>query len=76
MLARNDVLEYVLENYGHCDRDNGKQNDCYWGKDALGRENGCLKTGWRGRNCKHWHPVDGQELMSLIALHSIKSEIA
>lgn len=71
-----DVLAYVQENYGTCDRDNGKRNDCYWGTDATGQENGCLKSGWRGRNCNHWHPVEGQELVSLIALHSSRCESA
>lgn len=69
MLARTDALDYVLENYGSCDRDNGKQNDCYWGKDAVGRENGCLKTGWRGRSCPHWHAVEGETLAMLLAMH-------
>lgn len=52
MLARNDVAEYLLDNYGACDRG----ADCYWGKDTRGAFNGCLKTGWRGRACRHWQP--------------------
>lgn len=71
-----DVLNYVLEHYGHCDRDNGKQNDCYWGKDTAGRENGCLKTIWRGRLCPHWHPVEGETRAALIAMHSVAVAVA
>lgn len=70
MLARNDLLEHLLNTYGHCDRDNGKQNDCYWGKDASGRENGCLKVGWLGRACRHWHPIDGEILDRLMGSHN------
>jgi hypothetical protein len=53
MLARNDLADYIADNYGHCDRG----ADCYHGTDAARRFNGCLRTGWRGRDCKHWHPV-------------------
>lgn len=73
MLARPDALDYVLEHYGTCDRDAGKQNNCYWGKDGAGRENGCLKTGWRGRDCPHWHPVEGETLATLLAMHHPRS---
>ena len=59
MLARDDLTDYLLDHYGACDRDKGDAgNDCYWGKDARGDWNGCLRTGWRGRECKHWHPCD------------------
>jgi hypothetical protein len=50
---RSDLAEYLLDNYGVCDRD----ADCYWGKDEYGLDNGCLRLGWRGRKCKHWHPM-------------------
>lgn len=68
MLARTDLAEHLLDTYGHCDRDNGKQNDCYWGKDAAGRDNGCLKTGWLGRRCSHWRSLGAttyEELMEI-----------
>jgi hypothetical protein len=48
--------EYALDNYGTCDR----EADCYWGKDAAGRFDGCLRVGWRGRDCPHWHPKPAQ----------------
>lgn len=53
MLARNDLAEYLADNYGTCDRG----SDCYHGKDARGEFNGCLRTGWRGQACSHWHPL-------------------
>jgi hypothetical protein len=53
MLARNELAAYIADNYGACDRG----SDCYHGTDARGQPNGCLKTGWRGVACKHWHPV-------------------
>jgi hypothetical protein len=53
MLAHNDLAEYLLDNYGTCDRG----ADCYWGKDAQGNFNGCLRVGWIGRSCKHWKPL-------------------
>lgn len=71
-MTRPDALDYILEHYGTCDRDHGKQNDCYWGKDVAERENGCLKTGWRGRNCPHWHPVEGETLTTLLDMHHPK----
>lgn len=61
MLARNDLAEYLLDNYGVCDR----EADCYHGKDKSGRFNGCLRTGWRGRECKHWHPLGATSLEEL-----------
>ncbi len=64
MLARSDVLEYVLDTYGTCDMDKPSRNDCYWGRP------GCLKNGWLGRGCPHWHPVDGERLARLIQIHS------
>lgn len=63
MLARNDILEHLLDTYGTCDRDQGKRNDCYWGQE------GCLRTGWLGRRCKHWHPIEGEALDLLIRSH-------
>lgn len=61
MLARNDLADYLLDNYGACARG----ADCYWGKDAAGRDNGCLKVGWRGRGCKHWQPLGATTLDEL-----------
>lgn len=48
-----DLADYLLDYYGTCDRD----EDCYWGKDQLGRPNGCLNVGWKGRGCPHWKPL-------------------
>lgn len=45
--------EYLLDHYGTCDRD----ADCYWGRNKVGAYDGCLRTGWRGRACGHWHPL-------------------
>lgn len=63
MLARNDLADYLLDNYGTCDRG----SDCYWGKDLAGRDDGCLKTGWRGRACPHWQTVGATNLDELRA---------
>lgn len=63
MLARNDLSDYLLDNYGHCDR----AEDCYHGRDAAGRFNGCLRIGWQGRACKHWHPLGAQTFEELRA---------
>lgn len=64
-----DLADYIAENYGTCDRDKPEQNDCYWGKDALGRWNGCLRTVWRGRRCPHWKPVAARTWDELRAFH-------
>ena len=61
MLARNEMADYLLDNYGSCDRG----ADCYWGKDARGEWNGCLKTGWRGRQCAYWKPHGATSLEEL-----------
>lgn len=55
MLARNDLAAYIADNYGECDRGSA---DCYHG-------NGCLKTGWRGVACPHWHPTPAATLEEL-----------
>lgn len=62
MLARNELLDHILDTFGRCDRDQPKRNDCYWGP-------GCLKTGWRGRACPHWHPVEGDDLDKIMSAH-------
>ena len=69
-----ELLAHWLDHYGQCARDNGKQNDCYHGKDAAGRDNGCLKVGWRGRACGYWTPISGNELVWLIAAHTYKDK--
>lgn len=56
-----DLSDYLLDNYGACDR----SSDCFWGKDAKGQWNGCLKIGWKGRACKHWHPLGVTTLQQL-----------
>lgn len=56
MLARNDLSDYLLDTYGECARG----ADCYWGRNAFGQFDGCLKTGWSGRSCKHWKPLGAQ----------------
>lgn len=61
MLARNDLAAYIADNYGTCDRG----ADCYHGKDEQGRYNGCLRVGWRGCACPHWHPVGATSLDEL-----------
>jgi hypothetical protein len=53
MLARPETADYMLDNYGTCDRG----ADCYWGKDERGNRNGCLFAGWLGRKCAHWQPA-------------------
>lgn len=61
--------------YGWCDRDHpalkqGLRNDCYWGKDIHGNDNGCLKIGWKGRQCPHWHPIEGEQLAAIRKAHN------
>lgn len=41
MLARDDLAEYIADNYGTC-----RAVKCR-----------CLKHGWRGRDCPQWDPV-------------------
>lgn len=65
-----ELLAHWLDDYGQCSRDNGRQNDCYHGRDAAGRDNGCLKVGWKGRGCPHWTPISGSELVWLVAAHT------
>jgi hypothetical protein len=60
-----ELDNYLLDIYGTCTRDQGKQNDCYWGKDANGRDNGCLKIGWKGRACPHWQPISETQLQQI-----------
>jgi hypothetical protein len=57
----NNFSDYLLDNYGECDRNEG----CYWGKDKFGNFNGCLRTGWKGRACKHWRPLGATTLEQL-----------
>jgi hypothetical protein len=69
MTARDELREYILDNYGSCDRDTPKRNDCFWGKDENGKDNGCNQVGWKGRACKHWHPVDEIQLEAILSYH-------
>lgn len=73
MLARNDLAEHLLDHYGHCDRDVGRVNDCYWGVDQAGNWNGCLRVGWLGRGCKHWHPIGATSWGELFDTLSVPS---
>lgn len=41
MLARNDLAQYIADNYGRC-----TQTRCK-----------CLKDGWLGCACPNWQPV-------------------
>lgn len=66
MLARNELYEQLLDIYGQCDRDRPARNDCYWGKDAVGRDNGCLRVGWLGRSCKHWQPAEADQIEAIM----------
>lgn len=54
--ASNSYADYIADHYGNCDRG----SDCYHGTDERGCFNGCLKVGWLGRGCKHWHPVNAR----------------
>lgn len=65
MLARDDLRAYLAEHYGTCERDRRQRNDCYWGKDGAGRDNGCLRTGRRHADCLHWRPLPPEELDNL-----------
>lgn len=47
------LSDYILDHYGSC----SLGVDCYWGKDPLGRFNGCNRVGWKGRKCPHWQPT-------------------
>lgn len=66
-MPRRDIADYYLDNYGTCDR----EADCFWGKDAQGNFNGCLRNEWRGRACMHWHPLG---VTSLQELHAALNE--
>ncbi len=69
MLARNELAEYLLDNYGECERG----EDCYWGKNAFGRWDGCLRTGWKGRLCKYWKPLGATDYEGLKRAQQWKS---
>ena len=56
MLARDELADYIADNYGTCARG----SDCYWGTNVAGKLNGCLRVGWRGRDCAHWRPVEAR----------------
>ena len=54
------VEDYVLDNYGECDRG----PDCYWNRDHLGV--GCLRGAWLGRACPHWKSVGEEQLRAMM----------
>lgn len=56
-----DLELYLKSNYGVCDR----EADCYHGTDGNGQFDGCLRTGWRGIRCSHWHPISDQEMENM-----------
>lgn len=70
MLARDELYEHLLDTYGTCDRDRPDRNDCYWGKDAAGRDNGCLKVGGLGRECKHWRPANSDVIQAVMRAYA------
>lgn len=59
-----DISPYLLDHYGTCKRG----PDCYWGKDAQGKFDGCLRVGWKGRMCAHWTPSGAKTLEELRSL--------
>lgn len=67
-------MTHLLDLYGTCDRDRPDRNDCYWGKDAAGRYNGCLKVGWQGRGCKHWRPAHASQLEIIAKASQLSSQ--
>ena len=50
MLARNDLPDYVADNYGECSLER-----C-----------ACLRTGWTGRGCQNWKPVQARDWDELL----------
>lgn len=50
MLARNDLPDYIADNYGEC-----ALAGCY-----------CLRKGWIGRACPHWKPVKARDWDELL----------
>ena len=66
------IADYIADNYGECDRG----ADCYHGKDSRGRPNGCLRLGWLGRKCPHWHPVKATTLNSEAATRSAELNLS
>jgi hypothetical protein len=66
MLARNALIDYLLDHHGYCDRPMEPRNLCYWGP-------GCLKTGLLGRGCPHWHPIEGEQLYAIILASTVQS---
>jgi hypothetical protein len=58
--TKQELLEYLRNEYGSCTRPLGPndRNDCFWGKNAQGYDDGCLKTGWKGAACPYWQPAD------------------
>jgi hypothetical protein len=55
VLARDDLADYIADNYGTCD---------------LGALYVCLKSGnpWVGRGCRHWNPADARDWDEMRAL--------
>lgn len=64
-----ELDDFIQNHYGYCERDRSKEglrNDCYWGKDSIGRNNGCLQTGGLGKSCPYWHPQETGEYLERI----------
>jgi hypothetical protein len=53
-----ELEEYLADLYGTCSRG----DDCYHGKNSNGKDNGCLKQGWRGRACPYWQPATEDQI--------------
>lgn len=64
MESDNELAEYLADNYGVCRRG----SDCYHGTDERGQPNGCLKTGWLGRKCLYWEPLEAVDWIDLSTL--------
>jgi len=61
MLVRNDLAEYLLDNYGTCVH----KLDCH-----------CLRVGWRGRSCPYWKPLGATDYAELTREVQMSKDVA